>query len=321
MPSSTSSSEHLYPDARLPAARGGRWVVVAIAFVAAWFVGDRLLATCCQRLALASNFRFSRVYAGTAAAEIVFLGDSRGVNTFYEPAIERTCGRKGLNLAYNGCSAAIAAILLEDYLDRHPPPAAVVLEASCARQGDELLKSLRMFAAESPRLAAAVEAREPLLARAAKITRLYAFNSEMFLRAIYYLGRGDQAWINRYTINPTLLAAAEAARGQPLALEAPTEENLAAIRRIRDVCRERGIGFRCVIGPYLPPYRARLTNLDEWKARFTAATAVDVVDLSAAVAESGAFADNLHLNDRGAEMLTPALCDILPSPAPGTERP
>lgn len=306
MPSSTSNSEPLYPAVGLSVARR-RSARAILLILLAWFLGDRLLGMACDKAVLASQLRFSKIYNRTANADLLFFGDSRAVNTFHAPSIDALCGTRSLNLGYNGCSASLASLLFEDYLERNPSPHTVVLEVTCARQGDELLKNLKMYEASSSRIAAALRSESPCIATACAVSALYAFNSEMFLRSLYYLRSDDRSWVNRYSINEALLQKAAQDAASPLPLEPPTPANLAAIARMGAICRERGIRFVGVVGPYLPDHAARLVNLSDWQERVHKATGLQIVDLSSALPYSTHFADTLHVNAAGAEALVPVI--------------
>lgn len=288
-----------------------RAAFIAVAFLVVAFAGDRLLSLCCDRLLALSEFRFSRALAVGRDADILIFGDSRAVNTFYAPGIEDACGLRALNLGYNGCSTELAALFFEDYLERHPPPALVIVEVSSASQGNELLKSLKMYSGTSTRIADALTAYAPAISTACGLTHLYRFNSEMFLRALFYLGRDDQMWINSYTIGAPLLAAVRAQADEPLQLAPPRSENMNALARMRIHCEARGIPMALVLGPYLPAYRQRLTGLADWLATIEAAADESVSDWSLSVSQDDCFADTLHLNSRGANILMPQVKQLL----------
>ncbi|MBK8194740.1 MAG: hypothetical protein IPK76_16540 [Lewinellaceae bacterium] len=90
-------------------------------FLMLLLAGDRLGGVLLQRQADASLFRYSRLYRGEAGADLLFVGNSRGL-TFYQPFIEEKTGLRTFNMSYNGLPADLARVLVQDYLDRYPAP-------------------------------------------------------------------------------------------------------------------------------------------------------------------------------------------------------
>ena len=76
--------------------KGLIWIA---AFVLVVLAGDRAFSWLAQRVLVRSQFRYSRLYRGGNDAEIVILGDSRGVNSFYAPGMEKLTGARVLNLS------------------------------------------------------------------------------------------------------------------------------------------------------------------------------------------------------------------------------
>src|SRR5690606_27699493 len=103
------------------------WGVV---FLSVLFISDRLLGYVLGEVSNKSSFRFSRLYGGDAGADILILGNSRGVNSFYQPDLENELGKKVFNMSYNGLRIDIARVLFEDYLALNQKPSMVVIEAS-----------------------------------------------------------------------------------------------------------------------------------------------------------------------------------------------
>ncbi len=68
------------------------WIV---AFLAILFVGDRLIGWIFQQQITQSQFRYSRMYRGEGQADILIVGNSRGLN-FYQPSVEKATGLKYL---------------------------------------------------------------------------------------------------------------------------------------------------------------------------------------------------------------------------------
>ena len=67
--------------------------------------GDRIGAFVCSRVLLGSQFRFSRVYRGGSNADVLVIGDSRGVHSFYAAP---TAGQLAGTRALGGAAAWVA---------------------------------------------------------------------------------------------------------------------------------------------------------------------------------------------------------------------
>lgn len=275
----------------------------------AWFLGDRVLAYVCDRLVMSSQLRFAKVYGEAEPAAVVILGDSRAVNTFHAPTLSRALQEPVFSLAYNGCSADVSAVLFADWLERHPPPRVVVVEVTCALRDASLLKSLKMFAGRSERVRSAIQTDYPSIANACDCSHLYRFNSELFLRTLYYLRRSDQGWINHYQIAPGLIAESESATANAVRLGRPLPQAVDGLRRIEALCRERGVTARYVIGPYMPLFRDRIVDLDALREELEEAVGIKILDFSRAVTDVTHFADNVHMNFDGSEELATRLMD------------
>ena len=279
-----------------------RILIGILAFVAVFFAGDRLCSRALDYLLSKSHFRYSSVYYRQPNADILVLGNSRAVNSFYSPTIEDRFGVKCLNLAYNGMSPDLAHAILLDYLDRNAAPQLVILEATCVDNKPTCVANFKPFWHHSSRLSAMAGRLFPKSLAATHLARLYAFNCELFLRAISHRSQSDQTWINHYAIDDDLLAQTD--RMQPVQLDLATSEELAYVRQFAATAKRHKIDCQIVIAPYLPAYRAKLKNFDEWKGRIE--SAVPVVDLSSSVTESQFFADRLHTNYAGREAVVDA---------------
>ena len=122
------------------------------AFLTLLFAGDRLAGWLLQRETMTSQFRYSRLYSGRAGADLLLVGNSRGL-TFYEPYIEQSTGRSTCNISYNGLPMDVANALVQDYLERYPAPRTMLLDITmCDRANNELLAGFAAYAPFSARL-------------------------------------------------------------------------------------------------------------------------------------------------------------------------
>ena len=278
---------------------------IVAAFLLLVFAIDRVGAMMLESIVLRSQNRFSRMYHDKIPSGIVVLGNSRGVNTLYAPDLSERLGIPAFNLSYNGMPTTMAEAMFLDYLDHQEPPKLLVLEVSNLRVGADMINDFKLYSAVSPRVYALLEQEYYEVAIATKITNLYRFNSEYFLRSLYWFNRTDQTWANRYTISETLLAnvfsdPAEKAETIPI-----SDNNAKALWRMLDVAKARKIQVRLLIAPYLPAYVEGLEDFAPWKARVQALVGPQhkVWDYSAAIRENHYFADRRHLNLEGTRVL------------------
>lgn len=268
-----------------------RAVIWLMALAMTIVAGDRLLAAVLRQVLIRSEFRYSRLYRGGNRADILILGDSRGVHSFYAPAIEELTGLRAFNLSYNSMSSRIAEAVLLDYLDHNPPPRMVVVEATSATVRGALTGELRTYAGFSPRIAALYAEKHPFAAAAGRVFHLLPLNSELFLEALHYMRRTDQDWIHQEAMPAALRAPGGTWR------LAPFRGQVDALARIVRLLQQRGIEVRLVVAPYAPVKQP--SNAPEFAGLIARHTAVRVWNYAAAVADLDAFADTVHLNERG----------------------
>ncbi|MGH9887304.1 MAG: hypothetical protein ACREBE_17380 [bacterium] len=276
-----------------------RAVLRLLALAALVFVGDRLLAWAGSSALRSSELRFSVAARGAIATDVLVLGDSRAVNSFWPPELKRASHLSAFSLAFNGMSALTAEALLRDELARNPAPRVIVLEVTCVRDNHDLVKALAPYWSTSPSLDALARAQFPRSHAAAGVSHLFALNGEIFLRGLRYLDQSDQDWVNRFAMTPEILAAARATA--PFELVA-REENLVALGRMVALAREHGAELRLVIAPYLPEFIAHATNWDPFVAEIQQAAGASerIWDYGHADPDPAHFADRLHLNASGA---------------------
>ncbi len=276
--------------------------LVLLAAVA--FVGDYVLGHFAGFLLLKSQNRFSRLYAGNAEAEILIVGDSRTVNSFYAPEVSRRTGKRCFNLAYNGVSAEVAESLLRDYVERHPRPRLVISEATTLTPGHSVAAKLNVFRNVSPRVSGLVDRYFPSMSFPSKMFRLFPVNSEFFLRSLTYLRRDDQTWINPKQLTPRKL---EAIRRSPVRKIRPLPENFEAMERTIQFCKREKIMFVVVMTPMHPEMRKKKPGLADMLREvknICAQGGVPFFDYSRVLDENDSgFADGIHINPEGSRAL------------------
>ena len=99
----------------------------------------------------------------------------------------------------------LAKIVLEAYLINNLKPDTLILEISNIYGDSSLSNSLKMYSGESLDLSEFIDNNTGKKIQIFDIFHLYRYNSEMFLRALYYLFQSDQSWINRYSISDHFL--------------------------------------------------------------------------------------------------------------------
>lgn len=276
-----------------------RFALYLAALAICFFLADRGAGLLLDQVIRQSEARFSRLYRGGLAEEILILGNSRAVNAFYAPEIEKRSGRSVINLAYNGMSMEVAEAVLLDYLEHNLAPQLLLLEVTNLNVPSELLKDLRIYSGLSERISKLLQTNYPDLALKGRLFHSYRFNSEMFLRALFYMGRDDQDWINSGTLSDDFVFQPEAeAINLPLKAEGAGWE---ALTRIVDLCQKRKIELKLMASPYLPAYYQAMPNKTEQMQAFRAALpdAIPFYDYMNSVPQNNSFADVLHLNIAG----------------------
>jgi hypothetical protein len=270
--------------------RAAIWLLGLLAVIVA---GDHLLATLLHRLLVRSQFRYSRLYRGGNDADVLIIGDSRGVHSFYAPAIRELTGLRAFNLSYNSLSPHIAEALLLDYLDHNRAPRMVIVEATSVLTEGAVAGELRTYANLSPRVAAIYARAQPGAARAARLFWLYPLNSAFFLEALHYMRQSDQEWINHEVLPPALRGLHRRNKLKPVPAE------IEALARIVREMTQRGIGVRLVAAPYLTPP----LNGPQFVSLIEQRTGAPVWNYFDALKDLDGFADGVHLNERGSREL------------------
>ncbi len=278
------------------------------ALIAAGFlIADRGLALVLARVVEASNIRFSALYRGGLTADVVVVGDSRAVNAFNAPMMAARLGKTVFNAGYNGISMVVAEALVADYFDHNQPPKHLLIEVTTLGTDNDVLKGLSPYMGESTRLHDLLAREAPVMAHALRVSHLYRYNNELFLRALYYLRRSDQAWINQGAMAEVQMQAPRARKAtHPIPVDGP---GFVALQGILRLCKRRGVQPVLVISPYLPRYLANRPHWNQWVQTLAARLGADVPlhDYSQHLTEPADFADPIHINHRGSQKLLLAI--------------
>src|SRR5215831_2736448 len=270
-----------------------RWIIF---FIVVLFGGDRLIGWYFQHEVDKSMFRYSRMYRGEGQADIVIVGNSRGLN-LYEPYIEQQTGRKAFSLCYNSMPCEIATVITEDYLDRYKVQT-VLCEISIVEMSDDrLLPGFTTYLPDSKRIDSVLKNKVKDSWITSKVSHIYKYNNEVFQRALAYRNRVDDDYFFDRTISER---AAKEADGLSVEWKVP-ENHVKDIKQLADYCKARNINLKFIIGPFFPKYQVK--NLDKLKAAVEAATGIPVRDYSYAIQDVTAFSDYNHANIKGGKVV------------------
>ena len=274
-----------------------RWLWIPLTLAVA-FVGDRLGGAALANLTERSQFRYSRLYTDRGAAQIVMLGNSRGLN-FYQPYIEQKTGRSTLNLSYNALPGDLGAVLLRDYLSRYGAPEDLIVDITFLdRDYAALAQDFRLYAPYSSGIDSLVEVAGKSIHVGTHLAHLTRYGGEVAQRMLYYLNRSDEDWLLDREISPQMIADTVDLAPYRLAYETSRLDGFA---RTLALYRKAGSRVHLVINPYYPAFGRTIGNLDSLGAQLTASTGIAVRDYSAAIEGERFFGDYQHLNRIGAE--------------------
>ena len=268
------------------------------ALIALFFIGDRIGGFILHQLTAKSQFRYSRMYQGQAASDILLIGNSRGL-TFYQPYIESITGKKTFNLSYNGMPINLAKVLVQDYLERYKKPELAIIDITmCDRLNKSLIAGFNMYSPYSSALKKMIIDSIPTTGYGGILSHLYRYNSEIFQRSMFYLNKTDEDWLLDRVINEHMIQ--EVSKQEPKIDVMPFE--LSELKTTIEHLHAAGVKVQLVISPYYPPYVDRLTNLPVMKSKIEKATGMKVHDYSKEITITKAFGDYQHLNKYGSKM-------------------
>ena len=267
------------------------------ALVAVIFIGDRIGGFFLEKMVAESQFRYSRLYHSTDNADVILLGNSRGL-TFYQPEIERLTGLSTLNLSYNGLPMDLGKTLVEDYLDHHAAPKTLVIDVTmCERKNAALVTSFKTYAAASPRLAELLRGTDATAFWSSQLLHLYRYNSEVFQRAAFYRSKSDKDWLLDRTITAAMVNDATLG-GFKKGLEGDEVRHVAELVAY---AQARGVAVQLVISPYFPRFAEHIEQpfLHPLTDAVEKATGLTVHNYATLLADATDFGDYQHPNKRG----------------------
>ncbi len=276
-------------------------------FLCLAFGGDRLSGYFLGKITDNSQFRYSRLYNSTENADILFVGNSRGL-TFFQPEAERLTKVKTINLSYNGMPADLAKCLVMDYLDRHNPPKVMIVDVTlCDRENDVLKSGFNLYTPKSLRLDTLLRGMATggdgfagtKVVVGGNVSHLYRHNSEIFQRVLYHRNKTDEDWlidrvISEKTATDTALSSYKVRMFPNM---------VAHFKEMIDYAKSKGVEVKLVINPYFPAFAESAEMKDSFlmplKMSVEAVTGLPVHDFSTALTEMDEIGDLQHANKKG----------------------
>ncbi|MFZ1495615.1 MAG: hypothetical protein WAS72_01080 [Saprospiraceae bacterium] len=270
------------------------------ALLIVFFVGDRLSGYLMNNITKESQFRYSKLYGKTAQADILLVGNSRGLG-FYQPLIEKATGLKTFNISYNGMPIDLAKVLIADYLDKYPAPKKMLLEVTMTdRENTPLIIGFSPYSNFSERLNSLIKTKSKESYYANQLTHLYRYNNEIFQRVFYHFKKPDDNWlldreISERMVNDARLQPTIDTKIEPYILD----ELVATIQHVQ----QKGVTVELVVNPYFPAFAAKMNGYENWKKQIESRTKLVIHDYATALSDKAYFGDFMHINKRGSEQL------------------
>jgi len=278
--------------------------------ITAFFIFDSVISTALLKLSKISQIRYSRLYYEKINADILFIGNSRAINTFYSPYFDKLSNTKSINLSYNGLTLPLINVFVNDYLNRNKAPKIIFIEVTCITDGYFGFPNFKQYMFDSPMIKKIIKEYYPKIYYTSIISKLYLFNSEYFLRTLYYLKKQDQNWINRYKIKEEFYNNLLKTNENIFLLKTIEESLMKMFIELITVCRQKGITIIPVLAPILDRCRNE-NNIDNYISDFEKRTKLKIINLSRAIDDISMFSDTVHTNDRGAYLIAKKLIDYL----------
>ena len=274
------------------------WIFGTIALA---LIGDRAGGWFLSKITKESQFRYSKLYAGNEPADLLFVGNSRGLS-FFQPYAEEKTGLTTANLSYNGMPIDLAVPLVMDYLDRHYPPKVLVMDISLldsVRMDNKLAYQFNHYTPFSQRLSLLLKTKFPNDYYAGQLSHLYRCNSEVFQRTLYYWKKSDKDWLLDRVISPTMVSDVDSQKTLRFHY---SPEMLAKLSDMVKYAQQKGTKVELVVNPYYPAFLPKIGNLDSLIFDVNKATSLSVRNMANAVAGTESFGDYQHVNKQGARL-------------------
>ncbi|MDZ7880643.1 MAG: hypothetical protein U5L45_23410 [Saprospiraceae bacterium] len=278
------------------------WITALLALA---FAGDRLIGYFLSKITQNSQFRYSRLYNSNQDADILFVGNSRGL-TFFQPEVERLTQQKTMNLSYNGMPADLAKVLVMDYLDHHKPPKVMVVDVTlCDRENDILKSGFNMYTPKSKRLDTLLRGMHTgddkfagtKVVVGGNISHLYRHNSEVFQRVLFHRNKTDEDWLIDRVIGEQATKDTSF-RSYKVRMFPNMAEHF---KEMVEYARAKGVDVKLVINPYYPAFAETIRDsfLTPLKSHIETITGLPVNDFSTSLTNVDEIGDYQHANKKG----------------------
>lgn len=280
------------------------WLVLLLVFA---FVGDRFGGWILGKIRDNSQFRYSRLYTNRAKADILLVGNSRGLPLF-QPYVEEATGKTTLNLSYNGLPNYLGVAFVLDYLDRYPAPDVIVYDVSICNGGNPpLLNGMAPYAEYSPRVDSLIQAVCDLDTMKTyyaawsgqQVSHVYRYDSEVFLQILYYLTKTDKYWLVDRVIPDQMIKEMDQFPVLPYDIWPSMMDDLNQLVKAAD---SKGTKVKFILGPYFPGFaKAKVIDKQRLIDTTTLVTGLPVHDFSSSLTDPSFFADYQHPNKKGSK--------------------
>ena len=270
--------------------------VWTISLFLVFFTGDRLAGFWLKKQTENSQFRYSRMYSGRGEADILLVGNSRGL-AFYQPYIEEITGKSTYNISYNGMPVQLAKVLVADYLEKYPSKKTILIDITlCDRYNATLIAGFSTYLPYSHRLDTLIHGTSGDVWWGNQVSALFRYNNEVFQRTMFYRNHSDEDWLIDRTIAPAL-AATVPLDTFPVSVQPALIQELTATVAL---ARSAGHTVHLIIGPYYPGMVKDWKNLENLKKTVEKSTGLSVYDFSQTLTDPADFGDLMHPNKQGA---------------------
>ena len=248
------------------------------------FLLDKMVAFSLDQLLERSNFRWMNIFSETPDAYIV--GNSRGVNAVNEMQFDAQYDLDILNISYNG----LDDVEIEHLLTFVPKDKLVLIEISpfLDKAADHVWnRELRRFHPFKQ-----LRVKDPIR----EIFQTYYFNNELTLRALYYLLGSDKSWINQGVLADNVVELLS----QKIK---PLEYYSESLEKFIPFLDENGYQYLFFYAPVHPLYKEKITNWNEINTFLQQKLSNKYLDLSDLFTENKYFADLIHTNALGINVM------------------
>jgi hypothetical protein len=278
-----------------------------------FFVGQWIVVQVIDAVISKSSFRYSQLFSDNALLDhkVVCIGNSRGLNSFYTPYVNKTYDVDSYNLSFNGLRMPMMEIFIDEYISKNSDLEHAFIEVTNIIDPDTLVRysAFNIYSNKSKVIQDKIFETDAQRYWTTKFFPLYRYNTEKLFRILYYvLKPTDQDWINRYRIPITLEAEIESLEQQYFQIH---QEDLISLSRVIKKLENQDVKVVLFVAPYLPRYLDKVSNLDAVITEIETQTNKAIIDLSDFVQNTELFADRVHTNEGGAEIISDTLMHLI----------